>query len=225
MLQNNEFALLETADVLRSGAHVIVAKQKRCAPAGMDDLCDEEKQRFDAFENKAAARSFNHRRSLLRQVLSIASGLPKQDIGYKTGRFGKPELVNQPKDPIYFNVSQGADLCAIAICRRAEVGVDIEPEISLEAMHDVCGFLHIDERTFIRAHEDQKRAFLDVWVQKEAVAKCLGFGFSRAAESWSCLRELDRNRLRRFTVSKHRMCLCAACDSLPSLWRVDQSLA
>lgn len=93
------------------------------------------------------------------------------------GEHGKPQA-----DGICFNLSHSGRYVALAVS-ECEVGCDIEKIrfVDCERMGRIvfCG----DERALILASFDRLDMFFRLWTKKEALLKCMGEGFHRAAKT------------------------------------------
>lgn len=122
-------------------------------------------------------------RALLRQILAGERGVEPRRIELSEGEFGKPYLPSQQgADAIHFNVSHAGGKLLFAVCRSAEVGVDLE-----EVRQDLA-FRPMAERYFSEREraelfglepQQQLAAFYRCWTRKEAYMKATGSGFSQ----------------------------------------------
>ena len=111
----------------------------------------------------------------LRSVLAAATGSAPRSLVISTTGNGKPEL---PDHELHFSLAHTSDHALVALSRRDEVGVDLESlhqqPFSQDAMDRV---LTAGERSWLANQPDQHRAFLQLWVRKEAVAKGARHGY------------------------------------------------
>jgi 4'-phosphopantetheinyl transferase len=117
-------------------------------------------------------------RAFLRVLLARYLQKSPHALKFQTGRFGKPALAGGPA-PVDFNLSHAEDLAVLGISQIYEVGIDIE---SLRRTVDGDA---LAQRVFsaseyaefrLMPEFQRKRAFLEAWTRKEAVAKTLGQG-------------------------------------------------
>lgn len=113
------------------------------------------------------------------QVLSLVgfallSSIAGELHGLKRSVFGKPYL---EKGDHYFNISHSGSMVVCAVSSLQELGVDIE---------EIKPINREDFKVVFRNEELEKMnslsAFYDIWTQKEALIKVLGFGFSMEAK-------------------------------------------
>lgn len=146
-----------------------------CAPLSL--ACAVPPAWLDAHEH---VRCRTYRFAADRQRHLLAHGLKRwaighvlkvspRDVRFTVDDLGKPALQDEA---LHFNLSHSAGWVALALYRRAAVGVDIE------AGHDATmdpaswpDISHPDEST-----PENGRSFLTAWTLKEAISKCSGEG-------------------------------------------------
>ena len=125
-------------------------------------------------------------RVLLRDYYGISRDM--QDIG--TQRLGKPYLIGFPR--LHYSVSYSGDFVMIGIGESEPVGVDIEV---FRVIEDAAELMQIYftaaeqaavERTAARGY-CRSRAFLEIWVRKEACVKACGCGLDVPLKSVECV--------------------------------------
>jgi 4'-phosphopantetheinyl transferase len=138
-----------------------------------------ERERAGRLRREDDRRRWIAARTALRQILSGYIGRPPRDVPLVVGAYGKPALAGGTP---HFNLSHAGEraLLAVALC---EVGVDLEPaaadSVTLadlnRLMARVCT---VEEAARVRALPvaEQQRAFLRLWVMKEAYVKGIGVG-------------------------------------------------
>ncbi len=113
---------------------------------------------------------------------SIAAGLLLRRFlgGYEivTDAFGKPRAVGGA----CFNLSHSGDWVLMALSDR-EVGCDIEQIKQVDPLRLGKVVFTENELAVIRESRDRIGCFFDFWTKKEALLKCMGKGFHRAAKS------------------------------------------
>ncbi|SMF04962.1 4'-phosphopantetheinyl transferase superfamily protein [Streptomyces sp. Amel2xC10] len=126
--------------------------------------------------------------ALSRLVLGELLGLPPARVPLRRvcprcgGPHGKPRLDTPGSSvPYDFSVTHSGEIVGVAVCRGAEVGLDVE---EADGPVDVP----LAARTALAAPElaalnalpppDRKAAFLRTWTRKEAVLKALGAGLT-----------------------------------------------
>lgn len=139
-------------------------------------------------------------RARLRLVLGRLLETPPEELEFRSGRWGKPDLACAAPRPLHFNLTHSGNRGLVALCRGQPVGIDLEfhttaftPEW---AARMAASILAADERAAWRllAEPDRPRALLDTWVVKEAVFKALGCGLAGGLTRLSL--PCDRRRLR-----------------------------
>jgi 4'-phosphopantetheinyl transferase len=134
-------------------------------------------QRFRCLQDR---RAYVATRGGLRVLLGHFLGCDPAEVAILSTPHGKPYVVHecQARAP-QFNVSHTAGYSTLALSWAGEVGVDIE-RIDLRVEHESLAerFFHADEKEFLRASPTNARAkaFFQLWVRKEALAKALGVG-------------------------------------------------
>ena len=124
--------------------------------------------------------------ALLRSILSRITGVAPNQLVFRYGARGKPELAS-PLDDWQFNMSHSRDMVLVAVAHGRRVGVDIE---HLDEPGDVrriaARFLSPRDRDAIEQlpAERQRYAFLRCWTRKEAYLKARGDGVSRPLDDF-----------------------------------------
>lgn len=129
-------------------------------------------------------------RAMLRMGLGWYLGRNPREIALRTGKFGKPRLVDDAG--LFFNVAHSAGLGAIAFSTRGEVGIDVEAaHRSVEVMDIASAYFTARERASIAAAPgpEQLAAFLRIWTRKEAVLKAVGCGIPQGLNQVDVTRE------------------------------------
>ncbi len=148
-------------------------------------LSPDEGARADRFRFARDRRRFVVARAALRRLLGAALGQAPGRVVLLAGPEGKPELAGHP---VHFNLSHSGDLAAIALCRDAELGVDIE---QIRPLDDLDGLIATTcsprEAAALAALAPFRRreAFFRVWTRKEAYLKALGTGLAVPLDSVS----------------------------------------
>lgn len=101
------------------------------------------------------------------------------DKEIKLNEYGKPYVEGGP----FFSLSHSGDYVALAVSDKYEVGCDIE------RIRD-CDFAKLARLVFIdnelgelKAAEDERDSFFELWTKKEAFIKCIGEGFHYSPKS------------------------------------------
>ncbi|MET9129499.1 4'-phosphopantetheinyl transferase family protein [Streptomyces antibioticus] len=147
-----------------------------------------ERGRYEATVRAADRARFLVGCALSRLVLGELLGLPSARVPLRRvcprcgGPHGKPRLdMPGSVEPYDFSVTHSGEIIGVAVCRGAEVGLDVE---EADSPVDVA----LAARTALAAPEqaalnalppaDRKAAFLRTWTRKEAVLKALGTGLT-----------------------------------------------
>jgi len=149
-------------------------------PARVEDLLDRgETARAASFQSEPARRRFIGGRVLLRTVLGEFVGVAPQKLRFDHGPCGKPRLVSDRADPVWFSLAHSGEVALVAISATSEVGVDIE------RIRPIPEALKIAQRAFDQssctalsetAPEHRDATFLLHWTRLEALAKATGCG-------------------------------------------------
>ena len=115
-------------------------------------------------------------RLMVRKRLSKEIGLTLQDIPISFNNFGKPEC--EIENSLNFSISHSGSYVVVG-WSDFPIGVDIEPLSSLvDSNLDNLIFNSHEINSFIDHEVNANLHRLRLFVAKEAVLKCLGFGFS-----------------------------------------------
>jgi 4'-phosphopantetheinyl transferase len=175
------YCYTQQVDMPIAGIHVWLVRLDidDCHIATCEELLSgEERQHAVRLTIEQIRKRYVCGRALLRALLARYLQKSPHALKIQTGRFGKPALAGEPS-PVNFNFSHAEDRAVLGISRTYEVGVDIEslrPKIDEDALAQ--RFFSAAEYTEFQLvpKSDRKRAFLDAWTGKEAVAKALGRG-------------------------------------------------
>lgn len=139
----------------------------------LDSTClsADERERAEKFVFDEDREWFVACRAKLRQILGAALNCPPQAMIFTYNPSGKPEL-----SEIKFNVSHTKERLIIATHPEYDIGVDIERYEDKDNTDIMKRFFHPDEIDIYLAlsTQERKKAFYQLWVIKEAVAKALG---------------------------------------------------
>jgi 4'-phosphopantetheinyl transferase len=116
----------------------------------------------------------------MRSILGAETGIAPSEVRFALGPHGKPNLAD--RGDVRFNLSHSHDLAVLAVCRGAEIGVDVERLRHLDDVERIAKrfFAESESETVTRASGDvQDRIFMRIWTCKEAYLKATGEGLSR----------------------------------------------
>jgi len=151
-------------------------------------LCQEERQRAGRFRREVDQLRFIVSRAALRTILGNLLGAPANELQFRYGVAGKPEMATPAaRDAVFFNVSHAHDLAAIAVTRHHTLGIDVEyPRRDGMIMDIAERFFSPLEFQALQGlpSQDRTTAFYRCWTRKEAYLKALGTGLSKSLESF-----------------------------------------
>ena len=159
-------------------------------------LSPEEKAVAAAFDSLERRRSYVAAHALLRSILAKVTGVAPNEIVFRYGQRGKPELAAPVQHNLQFNMSHSRDVMVVAVTTGRRVGVDIE---HIDEPGDVrriaARFLSPRDRDAIEQlpAERQRYAFLRCWTRKEAYMKARGDGVSRPLDDFELTPAADTN--------------------------------
>ena len=130
---------------------------------------------------ESGRRQFALTRALQRQVLSAyaAEVLPAQ-WQFQSSAEGRPSLAPPfDRTDLHFNIAHTGGVVAMAVCRHAVVGVDVE-KLGRAPLAVAERYFSPAEATQLRAlpPDAQPRQFLRLWTLKEAYLKAVGSGLA-----------------------------------------------
>ncbi|SHK90297.1 4'-phosphopantetheinyl transferase family protein [Chryseobacterium polytrichastri] len=94
---------------------------------------------------------------------------------YQKDDFSKPYIKGSEFD---FSSSHSKNLVVSCLSLKGKCGIDTEfiQPLNIEIYNN---FLHLEERRFIKSHQNPQAAFYEIWIKKEASLKASGFGISK----------------------------------------------
>lgn len=101
---------------------------------------------------------------------------------FRKDEHGKPSI----QEDLHFNISHSENLIAIAICTKAEIGIDMQKEKSFSE-RVLPKVLNIDEQQEYDKSNRKESLFFDIWSKKEACVKATGKGIKTGLTSFSVL--------------------------------------
>jgi 4'-phosphopantetheinyl transferase len=161
-------------------------------------LSTEERAVADSLDSADRRRAYIAAHALLRVILSNYAGVAPNELIFRYGRRGKPELASPAQD-IQFNMSHSRDMVLVAVARGRRVGVDIEHVDEPGDVRRIAArFLSPRDRDAIEQlpAARQRDAFLRCWTRKEAYMKARGDGISRPLDDFDVVEDDDAARVR-----------------------------
>jgi 4'-phosphopantetheinyl transferase len=143
-------------------------------------LSPQEREYASAMRVPGAAARYSGGRAALRAIIGAELGVDPADLHIAPGKHGKPALdVSRHADGPAFNVAHTGEVVAVAMCRGAHVGIDVERRRRVTAIDRLAErALTPGERALYRewlaGGEPQLDAFLRAWTVKEARLKAVG---------------------------------------------------
>lgn len=143
--------------------------------------------RYEATADPANRLRFLAGCAISRLVLGELTGLPPADVPLRrvcprcAGPHGKVTLdvpAGSAHADVRFSVSHSGDVIGVAVCRGAEVGLDVEDGAGTDVARVAPRVLGDTELAALRARPPAERhaAFLRYWTRKESVLKAIGVG-------------------------------------------------
>jgi len=149
-----------------------------------------EHERMQRFHFEAGRRQYALTRVLQREVLSayapeVAPAQWKFEVTEEGRPFLPPEFEHSG---LHFNLSHTEGLVAMAVCRHAHVGVDVE-KMDRAPLDVAERYFSAAETAQLRALPagEQSRHFLRLWTLKEAYLKAIGAGLAGGLDQMSMI--------------------------------------
>lgn len=149
--------------------------------ANLDLLDEDDRASLRTLRDGAAKDSAVAARILLRLSLSALTQrrVTPQDWRFARSNSGKP-FIKDNRQGIDFSVSHVDAVVMVAVGQGVDVGIDVETVDQEFEERVVEHFCHASERQVLDTLPDaqRRRAFLELWTEKEAYTKMLGVGHS-----------------------------------------------
>ena len=170
----------EAGTVLCVGLHLedMAAWASQCAAF----TTGQERQEASRFAHMADAVRHLTGRALARRMLWALGG-QNSVAPFARTPYGKPFC---PQTTADFSISHSAEMVWVALCRTANVGIDVEQVHPLPDAADLTAQLHPQERHALLALPagELETAFFRCWTRKEAVLKTCGTGLNTPLNSF-----------------------------------------
>jgi 4'-phosphopantetheinyl transferase len=144
-------------------------------------LSTDERARAERFHFRRDRDRFITRRGLLRSILARYLIREPEELEFRYGRYGKPELAGPEGGGLSFNLSHSGPAALYAVAPGPDIGVDIEWLRPWADADDVAEqFFSSREATTLRALPEPVRSSctLACWTRKEAFVKAHGEGLT-----------------------------------------------
>jgi len=143
-------------------------------------LSDAEKERSERFKFYKHRKLFIASHGFLHGVLSRYIETPENGIEFFHQVHGKPAIIDeQNKNNIQFNLSHSGNLAILAVCKKHQLGIDIEfAERKTQWEGIIRRFFTQNEQKKLLALPEKikKETFFKIWTRKEAHMKVTGQG-------------------------------------------------
>ncbi|CAM4439813.1 MAG: hypothetical protein LEGION0398_MBIBDBAK_01404 [Legionellaceae bacterium] len=142
-------------------------------------LSTEERQRANEYFFLKDKNRYIIARGMLKIMLSAYLNIAPDYVQFVYSQYGKPYLPHFPF--LQFNISHSEDMVIFAFNYKRLIGIDIEyTQKKIDIMSISQQFFSKREYHSLKSinSEDQKQAFFNAWVAKEAFIKALGLGLS-----------------------------------------------
>jgi len=153
---------------------------------GRDLLSPEERERAARFKFERDRRRYLVAHIALHGILRQYLPSEPARVSFDIGANGKPRLPQAPaSSDVEFNLSHSHEMALLAVCRKREVGVDIEyGKEDFEFQEVAERFFTAREVAAMRGlpAKLQRQAFFKCWTSKEAFLKAKGTGLSGALD-------------------------------------------
>lgn len=142
-------------------------------------LSPTERERAERIRHSDLRLSYIQAKFAFRTILAAHLHVPEQDLQMTVSRFGKPRL---PARDIEVSQSHSQDWSAVAVSAVGLIGIDIERWRPLANCRQLARHIMTDQE--VRRFEDvprelSARKFLELWIRKEAILKCVGLGLQQ----------------------------------------------
>lgn len=174
---------LEMRDVHVWRAWLDVEEQELVALESL--LAHDERERAARFRFEEHRKRYVVARGILRTILGDYLAYDPARIGFEYGEHGKPRLAEPSGSRIEFNLSHSSNLAVFAIATGCSVGVDVEfikPGVS--CLEIAARYFSDEEAMMLRklSETEMRQKFFELWSEKEARLKALGFGLHFALD-------------------------------------------
>jgi 4'-phosphopantetheinyl transferase len=189
-----------TSDNKHSGADIYFGLTKDLSPGILivsQYINKEDRIKSEKFHSKKDQETTLLCYTLLRLIISSRLKRNPDEINYRIGVKGKPELTD---NSLFFNISHTTDSFVIAVSESFPVGVDLEDKTKhLNYEPIVRRFFSEEEAEYVFTNPGESRdRFFLLWTRKEALLKAIGTGiiphFSRI-EVFRSDNRIDRGAL------------------------------
>ena len=182
-----------------------------------------ERKRAERFVDAEKSAQFILARCYLRIILGRYLNLSPEMVELAYHQYGKPFIAYGSANPLEFNLSHAHDRGVLAVTKGQAVGIDLERiDPKLEFLPIASRFFFPEEKALLRNYPEYKRrrAFYRLWTRKEAVLKCLGYGFSEKPEK-QAQATAGIGTIRSFHYADGFLCSYAVQDHIKRILKFD----
>jgi 4'-phosphopantetheinyl transferase len=151
-----------------------------------ETLAADERARAARFHFAEHRRRFTVARGRLRAVLAGYLGCRPEQVGFRYGPHGKPELAADAGE-LRFNLAHSDEGALLGVTRGRDVGVDLERVRTVKDLEQLARrYFAAAEVADLEALPAAERAwaFFRCWTGKEAYIKAIGLGLACPLESF-----------------------------------------
>jgi|GEM_PF-1670560 len=176
-----------------SGFPMWLIDAARFAPESLEYLLsDAERERAARYRVDALRGRYIAAHGSLRLLLRHCCGISFEDQVPELNAFGKPRLERFPR--LHYSMSYSANYVLLGLNEGDEIGVDIEVCRPIPDAADLAEMNYTPKeraglRTRGQSDAEVSRAFLNIWVRKEACVKAFGQGLSIPLTEVECSSE------------------------------------
>ena len=161
-------------------------------------LDSREIRRASRYSIELSRKRFICARGILKEMLGKYTGIDPALISFRLGPLGKPYLPAEISTDLQFNSTDTKDEALFAVCRSAEVGIDIELESRI-VRHQEISLRKFSQQELEQYHDcpksRRKQFFLKIWTRKEAYGKAKGVGIRYRLNSVNLVDDAGSDRL------------------------------
>ncbi|AKU93612.1 4'-phosphopantetheinyl transferase [Labilithrix luteola] len=164
-----------------------------CRARALAILSTDELERFARYRLERDRAIYLATHWLVRTVLSDYEPTAPEAWRFATGKYGRPEITGI--STLRFNLSNTHGLVACAVCRRVDVGVDVERKTGFAPLDAADRFFAPTEVASLRGLPvtERSRRFFDYWTLKESYIKARGLGLALPLDQFAFVLENGRS--------------------------------
>jgi 4'-phosphopantetheinyl transferase len=149
--------------------------------------------------------------SQLRLILSKYCDCLPGELSFRYNSCKKPIISNTEFGELKFNMSHSDDLMLVSLCKRNEIGIDIEKVREVNELESIANEnFSAREIKYLTDSSDKAITFFKIWTRKEAFIKAIGKGIHFPLKSF-CVELKSPGSLEHLVILHH--------PSKPDQWR------